>query len=194
MSVRQPKSKSFIFVMAGLTGIASIGCYWQGSKYFIKKERWQKIDEQLSTYKPYELKEQEASNFPWYRDSAVDDWEYKLVKIKGRLGNERVFVRRPFEGRMGFDVMAPLYTTERSKANQTAILDNGIVVDMGWVPAEHKDEILPTPTNPTVNQKSRERSETKSCNHCFQKRTYLKSLAWFVKENLKPRHPSLTPP
>jgi cytochrome oxidase assembly protein ShyY1 len=174
---------SSILALGGLTAIACTGCYWQTQRYYQKKDRWTTIEQELSKFRPYELKGEESSNFPWFRDDKIDDWEYHLVKLKGRLGPDRIFVRKPFEGRMGFDVMAPLYTSERTKSNDTALLENGIIVDLGWVPAEKKEEVLPkTPTTaPTVIRTEKE----KSCNQCFQKRTYLKSLAWFVKENVK---------
>ena len=62
--------------------------------------------------------------------------------MKGTLSEERIFVRRPRESRMGFYIMAPLLSSTRKQTNQTSILENGAIINLGWIPADHKEEIL----------------------------------------------------
>jgi len=139
----KPKKKSFIFIMSALTGIASCGCYWQANRYAEATRRWQTLESELTKFKPYELKDNETKSFPWYTEkNFLKDWEYRLVKIKGNLRKERIFVRRTKEGRMGYYVMASLITSERKQSNQTVLLENGVVVNLGWVPLENKEEVL----------------------------------------------------
>ena len=75
------------------------------------KNRWNKIYESLDKFDPIELKGLDLKCYPWYRDNNLKNWEYKLVKLRGYFKDERFFVRRARDGRMGYLVFAPFITS-----------------------------------------------------------------------------------
>lgn len=131
----------FVVVMGGLTGTAITACRWQYNRYLESKRRWDTIFETLRAEKPFTLTPKEQVDFPWAKDSnEILAWEYKLVKIRGRLKRERYFIRRFKEGRLGYVVLAPLITASATEDSNQAPAETGIIVNLGWVPHEYRDE------------------------------------------------------
>ena len=77
------------------------------------------------------------------RTGDIDNWEYKLVKFRGFVDHERVFVRKEKDGNVGFMVFAPFITSQvlpalaqYDKPNSRTTY-NGFWVNLGWVPADN---------------------------------------------------------
>ena len=51
MSFKQRKG-ILIFGFTALTGVASYGCYLQGSKYFSSQKRWTKLNSYINNFNP----------------------------------------------------------------------------------------------------------------------------------------------
>jgi len=73
----------------------------------------------------------------------MDAWEYKLIKLRGYFEEEKFYVRREKNGRAGFLVLAPFITSHTDVNIKAEGWNgrNGIIVNLGWVPAENKDDI-----------------------------------------------------
>jgi surfeit locus 1 family protein len=81
----------------------------------------------------------------------LDDWEYKLVKIRGYFKEHRIYVRRRKDGKDGYAVFAPFITaSENLSPDPTApvehpqIAEHGVMVNLGWIPVENKNEVKGT--------------------------------------------------
>jgi len=115
-------------------------------RYQESTSRWNKVYEELDKFTPQELKGIDAKYFPWYRDGNLNDWEYRLVKLTGYFKEERFFVRKVRDGRVGYAVFAPFVTAMedydlRKDNNANPMVEYGIMVNLGWVPRENKDDI-----------------------------------------------------
>jgi len=111
----------------------------------------QRHSQELVNFKPYEIEGKEAVEFPWH-PGKTEDWEYKLVKVRGFFSNQRVYVKRQRDGKDGYLVFAPFYTYHQNPHphNPLIIEDKfheldgaagGLMVNLGWLPAEHKKDI-----------------------------------------------------
>ena len=135
------------FVIGSLTALCSYGFVWQYKKYQISSERWSKIYESLNNFSPREIKGNDAKLYPWFFQRNLDEWEYKLVKMKGYFKDERFFVRRTRDGRLGYLVFAPFVTAvenqdfAKREININPNVEITILVDLGWVPLENKKDI-----------------------------------------------------
>lgn len=113
-----------------------------------------KIDQakqNLAEFKVHELKGDDVLDYPWCKDP--QEWEYKVVKVRGYFTPARVFIKKTKDGKDGFSVFAPFYTHtnqarfEFDAENETmppSKDDAGLMINLGWVPSEHKDEIEQT--------------------------------------------------
>jgi surfeit locus 1 family protein len=103
------------------------------------------IEEDIGKYKPVELRGFNAKLYPWFREDNLNDWEYKLVKIKGYFKEQRFFVRRKRDNKEGYLVFAPfitareVYDTNEESPNYPA--EFGLMVNLGWVPLDNKNDI-----------------------------------------------------
>lgn len=135
------------FVIGSLTALCSYGFLWQYTKYQASSKRWARIYESLNKFEPTPIEGRSAKLYPWYFSRSLDDWEYKLIKMKGYFKDERFFVRRTRDGRLGYLVFAPFVTAVedldyvKREANQNPPVEVTILVDMGWVPLENKKDI-----------------------------------------------------
>jgi len=132
--------------MGALSSLAAYGCFWQLRRYQESGNRWNKILSELDSFTPYELKGHEAKYYPWYVNSNLNDWEYRLVKLTGYFKEERLFVRKARDGRIGYSVFAPFITAMDDydlykDNNANPMLESGIMVNLGWVPIENKGDV-----------------------------------------------------
>lgn len=129
-----------------LSGLCFYGFVWQSNRYSSSSKRWQKVQESLSSFAPAKIEGENAVNYPWSTGN-VNDWEYKLVELKGYFKDERFFVRRTKDSRLGYLVFAPFVTAKKTlEAVKRENVVNGqvehtIFVNLGWVPLEHKKDI-----------------------------------------------------
>jgi len=140
------EKKAFVGIMGALSSLAAYGCFWQLRRYQENSNRWNKIFEELNQFKPYDLDGLDAKFYPWYRDGNINDWEYRLVKLKGYFKEERFFVRKTRDGRVGYAVFAPFITAiedndVKRETDANPILEYGLMVNLGWVPIENKNDI-----------------------------------------------------
>lgn len=140
------EKKAFVGIMGALSSLAAYGCFWQLRRYQESSNRWNKVFEELNQFKPYDLEGLDAKFYPWYRDGNVQDWEYRLIKLKGYFKEERFFVRKTRDGRVGYSVFAPFITAIENndikrETDANPILEYGLMVNLGWVPIENKDDI-----------------------------------------------------
>jgi len=140
------RKKAVNFLVGGVATISAFGAYHQLREYTESKGKWDKIYNNLQEFNPKELKGPDAKYYPWYRSNDIDDWEYRLVKIRGYFREDRFFVRREREGRTGYMVLAPFITAiedyeplRTTAANQQC--EYGLMVNLGWVPIENKGDI-----------------------------------------------------
>ena len=138
--------RALSFFLGSFTALSAYGCAYQYKEYLESKARWDKIHDKLKEFTPTELKKNDAKNYPWYRNSNVDDWEFQLVKLIGYFKEERFFVRKQREGRAGYSVLAPFITAiedndpfRTTQANPP--VEYGLMVNLGWVPLENKQDI-----------------------------------------------------
>lgn len=146
MQATAARKRAFIGIMGALTSLASYGCCWQLRRYQESSNRWNRIFEQIASFTPLELKGYDAKYFPWYRNGNLNDWEYKLVKLTGYFKEERFFVRKVRDSRVGYAVFAPFVTAMedfdlRKDTNANPMQEYGIMVNLGWVPIENKGDI-----------------------------------------------------
>jgi len=151
------EKRAFIGIMGALTSLAAYGCCWQLRRYQESRHRWNKVLSELDSFTPTELAGYDAKYYPWLRENLYD-WEYRLVKLTGYFKEERFFVRRAKDGRAGYSVFAPFVTAMddfdlRKDTNANPTLEYGIMVDLGWVPKDHKGDIEMTtePISPLVS-------------------------------------------
>jgi surfeit locus 1 family protein len=132
--------------LLSLSGLCFYGFYWQATRFQSSSKRWEKINESLSTFSPIAIEGINAVNYPWANGN-VNEWEYKLVELKGYFKDERFFVRRTKDGRLGYLVFAPFVTAkqtlERVKRENVVNgeVEFSLFVNLGWVPLEHKKDI-----------------------------------------------------
>ena len=135
------------FVIGSLTALCGYGFVWQYTKYQASSKRWARIHESLSKFEPTPLEGQSAKLYPWFFNRNLHDWEYKLVKVKGYFKDERFFIRRTRDGRLGYLVFAPFVTaveetdTVKREGNPNPAVEVTVMVDLGWVPLENKKDI-----------------------------------------------------
>lgn len=135
------------FVIASLTALCGYGFVWQYRKYKSTSETWSKTMKSLNEFKPIEIEGQNALSYPWFYNRNLKDWEYKLVKMKGYFKDERFFIRRARDGRLGYMVFAPFVTAVQKTdfvARETVVntpVEITILVNLGWVPVENKKDI-----------------------------------------------------
>ena len=80
----------------------------------------------------YELKGEEAVNFPW-NDENYDEWIYRPVKISGRrVYRHTAYIKNP-QNVPGYDWILPVVTREPESADFDK--REGILVNIGWIPA-----------------------------------------------------------
>jgi surfeit locus 1 family protein len=126
------KNSRFALISAGLGGVALVLAVLKTAEISKAEKEISRRKDQLA--KPmYELKGNEASNFPWDRQN-LDDWLYRPIKITGRpLHNKAMLVPRKLEGYHGFDYIVPLVTKENEDGSE----QEGILLNKGWLPNEH---------------------------------------------------------
>ncbi len=135
------------FVIGSLTTLCGYGFYWQYNKYKASSLRWAKIYESLSHFEPIPIEGKDARLYPWFFTRSLEDWEYKLVKMRGYFKDERFFIRRTRDGRLGYLVFAPFVTAvEQTDFVKRENIINPpveitVLVDLGWVPLENKKDI-----------------------------------------------------
>ena len=135
------------FVIGSLTALCGYWFVWQYTKYQASSKRWAKIYESLNKFEPISLEGKNAKLYPWFFNRNLDEWEYKLVKMKGFFKDERFFIRRTRDGRLGYLVFAPFVTAVeetdfiKREGNPIPNLEITILVDLGWVPLENKKDI-----------------------------------------------------
>lgn len=125
------KNSRFALISAGIGGVALVLAVMKTAEIGKAEKEVARRKEQLS--KPvYELKGNEASNFPWDK-SNLNEWLYRPVKITGRpLHNKAMLVPRTLEGYTGFDYIVPLVTKENEDGSE----QEGILLNKGWLPNE----------------------------------------------------------
>jgi len=129
-----------------LAAFSAYGCVFQLKQYAESKEKWAKINNDLKEFKPTELKGVDAKWYPWYRNSNLQDWEFRLVKLVGYFKEERFFVRKERQGRAGYIVLAPFVSAIEDfdpfrTTNANPPVEEGIMVNLGWVPLENRNDI-----------------------------------------------------
>ncbi len=138
------RRRVFYTVFGSLTAAAGYGCYFQMQRHAQSTQRWSKINENLSSFKPYNVRGQEALYYPWYTGRLID-WEYKLVKLRGYFREERFFVRRERDGQVGYLVLAPFITgivdNDNSRQGQNPPNEHAVIINLGWVPKDNLDDI-----------------------------------------------------
>lgn len=84
-------------------------------------------------------------------DGNLENWEYKIVKVRGYFKTQRIYVRKYKDGKPGFAVFAPFITSvidartrEQRIANGKNLEESGVMVNLGWVPSENKNEVSGT--------------------------------------------------
>jgi len=164
MQVAAAQKRAFVGIVGALSSVAAYGCFWQLRRYQESTGRWNKTVEELDKFTPHELKGFDAKYYPWYQSNNLKEWEYKLVKLTGYFKEERFFVRKLRDGKVGYCVFAPFVTAMedndlRKDNNANPMLEYGIMVNLGWVPKENKNDIemggevsppLDPPENPDV--------------------------------------------
>ena len=137
-------------LMGSLTCLAAGGCTWQYRRYLESSFRWKRIESQLANFSP-----ENVSSFKNYSFESRENWEYKLVTVKGRYLAEQKLVFRANSGRMGYYVMQ-LFEAEGER----------FFVNRGWVPEELSEEEsikkVPSENFVTGLLKKSERFETRS--------------------------------
>ena len=146
MQAAAAQKRAFVGIMGALSSLAAYGCFWQLRRYQESSNRWNKVLDELDTFTPHELKGYDAKYYPWVRESSRNEWEHKLVKLTGYFKEERFFVRKARDGRAGYSVFAPFVTAMDDydllkDTNANPMLEYGIMVNLGWVPAENKNDI-----------------------------------------------------
>lgn len=130
--------------MAAVFGYGSV---YQYQKYLAGQARINAIQKNLEKFEPVTLKGKDLQYYPWYTGKLAD-WEYKLVKIRGFFKEERFFVRREKEGKVGYLVLAPFVTAlndvDYRRGGNNPPVEHSVIVNLGWVPAEHLDDITMT--------------------------------------------------
>jgi len=51
--------------------LAGYECFYHYSKYYESSKKWQKIQDNISKYDAYELKDNEAKHFPWAKEPTL---------------------------------------------------------------------------------------------------------------------------
>ena len=146
MQAAAAQKRAFVGVMGALSSLAAYGCFWQLRRYQESTNRWNRVFDELDKFTPYDIRGFDAKYLPWYRDGNLNDWEYRLVKLTGYFKDERFFVRRTRDGRVGYSVFAPFVTAMedydyKKDNNANPMLEYGLMVDLGWVPSENKGDI-----------------------------------------------------
>ena len=83
--IKSGRKKLFTALLGGLTGVALYGSFYQYTKYSQSSKRWSEVNENLSKFQPVELYGSDLKVYPWYRNNNVAEWEYKLVKLRGKI-------------------------------------------------------------------------------------------------------------
>ena len=77
--------------------------------------------------------------YPWVFNYE-EDWENRVLKMRGYFKEMRFFVSRKKEGKEGFAVFAPFVTSHHNASvHPTKFIEPhhaGIMVNLGWIPAE----------------------------------------------------------
>lgn len=148
LSPSQGNSKLYSrFVIGSLTALCSYGFVWQYKKYQTSSERWARIYASLNKFEPITIEGEHARAYPWFMYRDLKSWEYQLVKMKGYFKDERFFVRRTRDGRLGYLVFAPFVTAVQEtdfvkrEGNPNPKIEFSILVNLGWVPVENKKDI-----------------------------------------------------
>merc|ERR1712199_3557 len=95
--------KTFTGIIGALSSLATYGCFWQVRRYFEATSRWEKITENLKEYKPILLNGEDCKYYPWMKSfKDLQAWEYQLVRLRGMTLNDKFFVRRQKDGRVGY--------------------------------------------------------------------------------------------
>lgn len=140
------EKKAFAGIMGAFSVLTGYGAWWQFRKHQLSAGRFNKIQENLNQFEPFELKGLDSKFYPWYRDSNTSNWEYRLVKLRGYFKEERFFVAREKDGKDGFLVFAPFVTAvqdpEPQKRNDAnPVVEHQVFINLGWVPSESKGDI-----------------------------------------------------
>lgn len=91
-------------------------------------------------------------SFDFRYPGKAEEWEFKLLKVKGFFGSQRFFVKRERGGKDGYLVLAPFYTYHHKMGPYNSAIDEdryheyqgaagGLMVNLGWLPAEHKKDM-----------------------------------------------------
>ncbi|CAD8044894.1 unnamed protein product [Paramecium primaurelia] len=142
-SFAQRQSNGIIKLLAyGVFFGGAYGCVWHQWKGGQQKQLYEKVENEITEWKPININGLNASRYPWAQN--IRQWEYKLVKLYGYFRDERFFVRREREGRDGFLVFAPFVTalqfndTEQDPEQTTK---SQVMVNLGWVPKDNISDI-----------------------------------------------------
>ncbi|EAR97347.2 SURF1 family protein (macronuclear) [Tetrahymena thermophila SB210] len=132
--------------LATLGALTGYGAFYHYNQYLNLSARWQQIQENIAKDQPFDVDGFDAKVYPWVRENNVNDWEYKLVKMRGYFKDQRFFVRRKRDGKEGFLVFAPFVTAvervnHRLKQKDLLPVEYSVFVNLGWVPVENKKDV-----------------------------------------------------
>lgn len=133
--MRAVRRRFALAVLTALTGVAGLGCHWQLRRYRESRFRWERIERQLRLFEPAEL----PAAGQLRRDNARE-WEYVLVRARGRFLAHTRWVLRAADGRLGYFLLQ-LFEAEDGQR---------LFVNRGWVPPELRGAAeLAAPAGPT---------------------------------------------
>ena len=94
----------------------------------------------LMAQEPTDITPANKSQHVWSSAATVDkfenDWSMKPVQIKGIFDHEReIQVKKERNGEKGVDIITPFYTHVDAQG-----IEQGIIVNRGWVPQDLKDQ------------------------------------------------------
>lgn len=89
------RKKIFVVTLSGMTLMTMSACRWQYNRYQYSKNKWRVLDEQ---FLQEDLNEITFNSLPWLAKNEksinIEDYEYRLIKIKGLLKGQRYFIHR----------------------------------------------------------------------------------------------------
>ena len=112
--------------------------------------------EKNSTKDTYELKPKDYNKYPWEQnyeeiEENSSDWEMRKIKIKGQMGKSRYYIPKEKEGKQGYLVYTGLTTglhyvkrSTEEEIEKQIVNKKGIMINLGWVPVDKKEEGLKT--------------------------------------------------
>ncbi|KAL4446921.1 hypothetical protein ABPG74_014893 [Tetrahymena malaccensis] len=119
-----------------MTLMTMSACRWQYNRYHYSINKWKVLDEQFQKEEPDQI---QFSNLPWQEQLIktnklnIEDFEYRLIRLKGLLKGQRFFIHRHQDGRPGYLIVAPFI-------DSTQNTNNALVVNLGWIPSNMKQK------------------------------------------------------